>query len=344
MIECIFTIDYEIYGNGRGALRDLIHEPAQRLMEVFRKWNVRFVPFVEVAELEMIEAAESDDAIDLVTNQIREFHSDGFEIGLHLHPQWYNAQLEGGRWVLDFSEYNLCTLDRKRIQTIVSRGIGYLRRILGDSSFVPLSFRAGNWLFQPTAVAADVLAASGIQVDSSVFKGGLQRNHRLDYRPAARNGYYWRFGSDVCVEKPRGEMLEVPIYTEMVPVWRMYSEKRVGLQQKGTSSLRTAKQKARRLLDFFRIRYPRKFDFCRMTLAELTSMMERIIREDKDDSDLYRPVVAIGHTKDLIDLDTVEAFLEYLQRKRVKVATFESVIKHCSSDLPAVAREPASPC
>ena len=35
MIECIFTIDYEIYGNGQGLLRDQVYEPARKLKEVF---------------------------------------------------------------------------------------------------------------------------------------------------------------------------------------------------------------------------------------------------------------------------------------------------------------------
>ena len=60
MIECIFTIDYEIYGNGEGSLRDLVYEPAERLMAIFQKWGARFVAFIEVAELEMIEANKTD--------------------------------------------------------------------------------------------------------------------------------------------------------------------------------------------------------------------------------------------------------------------------------------------
>ena len=31
MIECIFTIDYEIYGNGEGSLKELVFEPASVL-------------------------------------------------------------------------------------------------------------------------------------------------------------------------------------------------------------------------------------------------------------------------------------------------------------------------
>ena len=104
MIECIFTIDYEIYGNGQGSLRELVYELAERLKAIFKKWNKRFVPFVEVAELEMIEAKGSDPAIDLVKHQLRDFYRHGFELGLHLHPQWYKAQYENGKWLFFLSK------------------------------------------------------------------------------------------------------------------------------------------------------------------------------------------------------------------------------------------------
>ena len=110
MIECIFTIDYEIFGSGEGSLRELVYEPTERLKAIFNKSQARFVTFVEAAEIEMIEAKGTDPAIDLVKRQIRDLYSEGFEIGLHLHPQWYNARYENGRWQLDYSEYNLCTL------------------------------------------------------------------------------------------------------------------------------------------------------------------------------------------------------------------------------------------
>src|SRR5260221_8632826 len=142
MIDCIFTIDYEIYGNGEGSLKDLVLDPAQRLMVMFEEWNVPFVAFVEAAEFERIEERGSDSAISDVQNQIREFHRRGFEVGLHLHPQWYNATYQNGRWSLDYREYNLCTLPRERITDVVQRSIDYLSYATGDPTFVPLSFRA----------------------------------------------------------------------------------------------------------------------------------------------------------------------------------------------------------
>ena len=333
MIECIFTIDYEIYGNGEGSLREHIYEPAERLMATFRKWNARFVSFVEVSELEMVEAKGTDDAIELVKRQIRDFHREGFEIGLHLHPQWYNARFENGRWFLDYSEYNLCTLSRKRIAQIVERSISYLRAILSKSDFTPLSFRAGNWLFQPPETVAAVLAEKGIKIDSSVFKGGVQHSHGLDYRRALSNGYYWRFQSDVCTPDPKGALIEIPTFSTMVPFWKMLTAKRVGLQRKSPSTLQSSHNRLNRILDYLRPWYPLKFDFCRMTIDEMISVMDGVIQEDQDNPTKYRPMVAIGHTKDLVDFDSVDYLLSYLKEKEIKVSTFYEVYTKCQNGI-----------
>ena len=329
MIECIFTIDYEIYGNGKGSLRELVYEPAERLMATFRKWKASLVIFVEVAELEMLKAKGTDKAIDLVEHQLRDFYREGFELGLHLHPQWYNARYENGMWLLDYSEYNLCTLPRERIVQIVDRSIAYFRKVLGVADFTPLSYRAGNWLFQPTRTAAEVLVERGIKVDSSLFKGGLQHQHKLDYRRALRNGYYWRFTDDTNVPDPQGALLELPIHTQMVPTWKMLTTKRVGLQRKGFSAAQTGKKRLYCLMDFLRFRYPLKLDFCRMTINELTRMVDTVIKEDQRNPTSFRPIVAIGHTKELVDFETVESFLSYLGRKGIAVSTFEEVYHRC---------------
>jgi hypothetical protein len=325
MIECIFTLDYEIYGNGTGSLTDLVYEPTEQLRAIFDKWSAKFVTFVEVAEYEKIEAYGTDPVIGAVKKQVRDLHRQGFEIGLHLHPQWCNAQYQDGRWFLDFAEYNLCTLSRARIAEIVERSLAYLRHVVNTPNFTPLSFRAGNWLFQPTQPAASSLSNKGIKIDSSVFKGGLQHGPNLDYRPALKNGYYWSFHRDVSEPDPAGPWLEVPIYTEMVPVWRMPTSKRLGLGNNLGFSGKRVEKKWSRLGDFLRFRYPRKFDFCRMNLGEMASMIRRVIRQDREQPALYRPLVAIGHTKDLTEPQVVDDFLCFLRANGIGITTFASI-------------------
>lgn len=325
VIDLIFTLDYEIYGNGTGALRELVYEPARRLKELFQRHNARFVNFVEVVELHKIEEYGTDVAINLVKEQVRECHRDGFELGLHLHPQWANARYERGQWAVDLNEYNLCKLPRTRIVKIVELSLAYMRHLVGTPDFTPVSFRAGNWLFQPTQAAAEVIAEKGIRIDSSVFKGGLQRAHKLDYRPAARNGYFWPFSADVNQPDPAGSWIEVPIHTEMVPFWKLPTAKRMAFTNKPGSAARSTTPKLARTLDFLRLFYPLKLDFCRMTLKQLTSMIARVIREDREHPEVYRPLVAIGHTKDLVDLGTVDSVLSFLTANRIPVSTFGDV-------------------
>jgi hypothetical protein len=334
MIKCIFTLDYEIYGNGTGSLKELVYEPTERLLDVFEKWDARFVNYVEVAEFERIEAAGTDAAIELVKQQVKKMHRCGYEIGLHLHPQWFNARFERGQWELDYTEYNLCTLPQPRIAEIVDRSVNYLGYMTGNPQFSPLSFRAGNWLFQPAQTAAQELSRRGLRIDSSVFKGGLLRSHNLDYRPARKNGYYWPFSSNVNEPDALGQWLELPIHTEMVAPWKMATSKRMGMGANlgGTrgNQQKNLGQKLNRAFDFLRFRYPLKFDFCRMTLAELTSMMDRVILQDRYEPDTLKPIVAIGHSKDLNDLPTVDAFLSFLREKDIPVVTFENIFTKVS--------------
>jgi hypothetical protein len=325
MIECIFTVDYEIYGNGEGSLRELVYEPAETLKAVFQKWNARCVVFVEAAELEIIGSERADPAIDLVERQIREFHGEGFEVGLHLHPQWYNARHNNAQWQLDYGEYNLCRLSPDRIDHIIDRSIAYLRKVLGAPGYTPLSFRAGNWLLQPSGAAAKSLAGHGVKVDSSVFKGGLQHHHNLDYRRSRKNGYYWAFSDDVNVPDPRGILLEIPTFARMVPIWKMFTAKRIGLQQKGPASAQRPQKRLARLRDFLRFCHPMKLDFCRLTAAEIIRMFDQERKKDRRNPGIFRPIIAIGHTKDLVDLDTVESFLSYLRGQGVPVSTFRDV-------------------
>jgi len=330
MVDLIFTIDYEIYGNGEGSLHELVFEPAKTLKSIFDRANRKFVVFAEAAELAQIDRARSDSGIDKVKGQVRELHEDGFEIGLHLHPQWCNAEFRDGKWHLDYTEYNLCTLSKDRINKIVEESLVFLGEIIGMPDFRPTSFRAGNWLLQPTSRVGQVLSEHGFNVDSSVFKGGRQHNHALDYRGALKNGDYWTFSDDAATIDPNGTLLEIPIYSEYVPFWRMATKKRISLQAKASSARRSS-DRLGRLRDFARFRQPLKLDFCRMTADELIGMTERVLRDDRDSPESYRPIVLIGHTKDLVDFPTIEEFLSYLDDHRVTSTDLRTAYFKCQS-------------
>ena len=119
----------------------------------------------------------------------------------------------------------------------------------------------------------------------------------------------------------------------MVPAWKMLTGKRIGLQQKGSGKGESGKGRLSKLKDFLRLKYPLKFDFCRMTPDEITRMVDRVLREDRENPGSFKPVVAIGHTKDLVDFATVESCMIYLAQKGIQVSTFREVYDKCAKAL-----------
>jgi peptidoglycan/xylan/chitin deacetylase (PgdA/CDA1 family) len=325
MIECIFTLDYEIYGNGQGSLRDLVLDPTQRLAEVFQEFDAPFVVFAEAVEFAKMEEAQSDPDTAGVRAQMRELRAAGHEIALHLHPWWANARYEGGHWHLDWSERSIGTLEPSRVETIVSGAIRFLREALDDPRFTPLAFRAGQWAIQPTLVIANVLARHGVRVDSSVFKGGRVHGLGLDYRPAVANGGFWRFGNNVNMPDPKGQLWEVPIHTELVPFWQMLGRKRLKLQSK-TRSASQGSPLPHHWRDFLRFRYPRKLDFCRMTFEEMRETVEVVLKQRQLPQQEHSVLVAIGHSKDFVDSEAVRRFLALLKERAIPVTTFSRLL------------------
>ena len=80
-----------------------------------------------------------------------------------------------------------------------------------------------------------------------------------------------------------------------------------------------------RLRDFLRFKYPLKFDFCRMMHDELKLMVDELRSTDRAEPSTWKPIVGIGHTKDLSDPDTVDRFLTYLDSHSIRVSTFTDV-------------------
>lgn len=121
---------------------------------------------------------------------------------------------------------------------------------------------------------------------------------------------------------PRGRMIEFPIFTTMVPAWRMLSLARLGKEAKGSAGS-PRKDRIYRLLDSLRFRHPLKLDFCRLSLADLERMLKKERDRDREEPGLFRPLVAIGHTKELTGLETIDRFLSHLEDLAIPVATFQ---------------------
>ncbi len=326
MIDLIFTLDYEIFGNGDGSLYECILKNTEALNKIFENYNFRYVNYVEVAELIKIKEYNSDPDVKLVEDQILSMYHKEYEIGLHLHPQWFNSKFINNRWELDYNEYNMCMIERYKIDNYFEIAIQYLKEILMDSKFNPISFRAGNWLIQPTNQIIDSLIKHHIKIDSSVFKGGVLRNYNIDFRNALKNGYYWLFHHEVNLPTSKIGIWEIPIYSWMVPFWKSINKNKYEALKKHNNRRNAHFKKLINFVSKINFLYPLKMDFTKMSFYELKEILLKIIETDNTTPHIYKPITLIGHSKNNIKFSEIENFLNFISLKNINVVLFKDII------------------
>lgn len=223
MLRLIFTLDYEIHGNGEGCPLELMVEPTDRLLTLLDEYGAKLTIMADVAEIlrfkEWFEQTGRDEFhYRAILDQLRRAIREGHDVQLHIHSSYFNAERRDGHWAQDWSEYDFASLPRDRMNEMVSRAKAFLESALRpvDSSYRCSVFRAANWAVSPSKDVVPVLVKNGIQIDTSVFKFGRRRGRvNFDYHSAPHALLPWRADPDeICRVNNESALWEFPIYTE----------------------------------------------------------------------------------------------------------------------------------
>lgn len=349
MLQVLFTLDYEIHGNGQGSPRDLMVEPTGRMLRQFDRYGAKLTVMADIGEILRFrrhaqETGADDYCYGEISDQLRTAVGTDHDVQLHVHPSYFDATLRDGRWQQNYAEYNVAGLSFERIDEIVRTGKSYLEGLLQpvDESYRCLAFRAANWAMQPSPNVVRALVGNKILIDTSVFKYGRRAGMvQFDYRDAHSELVPWRIDpADVCRVSTDGELLEVPIYCEnrhihhFISLNRLYRviQSRVhrlpdeGLAlADGMRSESTAASRVRRAAAVATGRHAWKLDFNQCSGRQLISGLERAARRyDVPGGSL--PIVLIGHSKVFTKLNErlLEPFLDYVASRpdRFGFATF----------------------
>ncbi len=323
--ELVFTLDYEIHGNGEGSPLELMVRPTGRLLDLLEDFGARVTIMADTAEIlkfrEHRDSSGSDDwACGAIEQQLRDAVVRGHDVQLHLHPSYSRARSANGRWVLEYGDYDLARLGYPRIFALVKEGKEYLEGLLRPvrPSYRCQAFRAANWSMCPSGDTVRALRENGFRIDTSVFKYGFRDELvRFDYAGAESETIPWPVDpSDVCRRDESGEIFEFPIYCENRPIWAFLSANRFyrviqgrihplpGAPPEaggGTASGRPgrAAQAARKGLSalsaLFR-KHAWKLDFNQCSGRQMISALERA-RARYGALGMSLPIVLIGHSK-----------------------------------------------
>lgn len=342
----IWTLDYEIHGNGDGSPLELMVEPTGRLMNLLEKYHQRLTIMADVAEIlcykrYLLETGRDDYHVAEIEEQLRDAVKRGHEVQLHIHSSYFRAVYNGHSFDQCIEEYNMAALPIERIDEMVTECITYLENLLRPvkRDYRVWLFRAANWSMMPTENLYKVLVKHGITHDTSVFKGGVQGgNVCYDYREAYDNLFaYPASAKNINMKDESGELIELPIYTEMRPFWDFISVVRIFRmirakfhKHKKNRETRVESQELKANADkndnrqvslksFFRLS-PLKMDFNQVNSRGLKRMMKNVVRKVEGVKELKNErvdVVLIGHAKTFVPYNerTLEPFLRWCAEK-----------------------------
>lgn len=353
VIHLAFVDDWEVRGNGTGDPRVLQFEPMRRLVKIFNHYGIHGSFNAEVMqqlayrkqqhrfpELKVI----ADEWDDVVTDSFRQGH----DIQLHLHPQWCNAQYEGGgHWKVD-GDWSILNYPSSQIKAMLASGKEYLETLLRkiNPSYSCVSFRAGSWCAAPSDSYLPILAELGFVFDMSIVAGIHYDTPqvKLDYTQCDEPflPYYPEMKDARHVSRHPEPMVCIPtnrFFGARFALLRRDLGKASTMVRhrihKLTSRNGTAPQTASRgrsgdewtnkgdsgamglLKNVFRRYMAGQIhiaDLSRLNYAMMCRMMTNI-RKQAEKSGLQRiPIILENHTKDIFDFSHIERFVATIAR------------------------------
>jgi hypothetical protein len=321
--QLVFTVDYELFGNGCGDVRQHITGPMERMCRMAEKFESPISIYFELEEYLAFErhAAELQrtlgyDPAEAMRRQAAELAARGHDIQLHLHPQWNRGRYDGSAWQLTDSCLTVDALFETQEETTAF--IRERRCALEELSGKPvLAYRAGGFAAQPGKKLLLALEATGFAIESSVVRGlHLEKPVQIDYRRAPDRRRLWRISDAVDREDLAGRLWEIPIHSVMGRRYQQLSFNR--LKAKFSRNVPKARQREIinqlgvnrdpvSMLSFLWRPVPIKLDYHNLSPATLFRMILEAPPPLEGDLDV---LVLIGHTKEHINDEAFEHFLK----------------------------------
>jgi len=348
MFGNLFTLDYEIHGNGDGCPYELMLEPTTRILRLFNEYGAKLTIMADVGEiLKFKEYAENTGEDKFyyadIIKQLRSALSTGHDVQLHIHSSYFDSIYEDGSWSQNWMEYSLADLNYDRLNEIIRICKEFLEEVLSpvDPDYKCFAFRAANWSMSPSPNIVRALINNGILIDSSVFKYGTwDKIVKFDYSDANSDLIPWTVDhQDVCKKDDQGNLVEFPIYCEKRNIWHFITENRLyrlkqasrhkhpetKLGSNGSGQFQHQKSKLEKVAELLTKRHAWKMDFNQCTGKQLIGALRRI-EAKYGHLDLDLPVVLIGHSKLFNQANgrSLKTFLEYIYNDSQKYyfATF----------------------
>lgn len=310
MLNIIITVDYEIFGNGKGDVKKHILNPTDRLLDISDKFNVPLTIMFEAYEFIAYERYNNEIQNDLgyspaklIREQVKNAYDNGHDIQLHVHPQFAEMTYTRKRFNLKNPSASVMDIKEEEVYNLLKIGKEKLESILSFPDYKCIALRLSNmpWIEAP-ANTLKPMDELGIKIHS--LSASCKIKNEL---------YYWKLNNS--------QVYEIPIYAVPIKKYKILTIRRLS-----TLFYVWAHSPPRRNREYstyhdesssFIIDYCSKWDFSKLTKKEMVNYLECAIRKyDYKKYDI--PLVMIGHTKDFFNDRNFEKFLDITTNKYIK--------------------------
>jgi len=330
-LQLIFTLDYELFGDGTGSV---IHEqikPTNQLLDIFDEYGAKLSIFFEYGQYlgyENFSSISNQFETDnhLISEQLIDIIKRKHDVQFHYHPTWYNATYSNNKIALDTQMFDISDMKEEQIDEIIGRGKEFLDNLLKpiDSNYECNTFRAGAWSMKNSKKVLSIFKKHKFKCDTSVapYAKFSSSYGEFDYSDAQSSYEPWFIdinSNSLTTHSSKKEFLELPIYTKKSSLaFLKYLNPHYLKSKKIISKFYKTKVSEAKMSKIDKIKkiVGRNYymaDFNTMDSKSLYSMIKEVIDRHKD-SDRVIPLVLIGHSKSSYFNDELHLLFQKLEK------------------------------
>lgn len=350
----VFTLDYELFGDGSGDVFKHIVAPTNVILDVAERHGAKITAFFEVVEYwRMKQEWESGNhmgydhnPVEAMEKQIVDMIRRGHDVQLHIHPQWVDAKWRDDHWEIDYKNWRLSDFNTPSmtLKQLLSKGKQTLEKIIKPHfpAYECLALRAGGYNAQPSMEIVEVMRECRLKVDTSVVPGAKEQGSLslYNYSSSPSDVGHWFVGEKL--EDPSDEdtgIIEYPIVS--YPIVRLFKFmsltriKSILINRKSAQASFSAKTTSsgtgsgvgvlNKLSYFFKKEY-QTWDYCLFPKWLHAYFLHKISKQKSRDI-----FVVIGHPKSLVSTQSMEYLINKTSSKFV-FSTISSISEKLFSD------------
>ncbi len=186
-----FTIliedDFELNGDGSGNVASHQYLPSLALMDIACKHGIKLTFMVDAAQHLVMKQYTKDlriaSQVHLWEENILMMIERGFDVQLHLHPQWLGAQFRENTFITT-DNWNIGTYSSEDQRYLVQKSCELLRSLICPIKvdYALCAFKAGSWGLQPNFRSLlETLTEQGIKIILGPRAGLSAPSAGIDY-------------------------------------------------------------------------------------------------------------------------------------------------------------------